>query len=222
MKILAVSDRVMEQLYRPDVATLYPGIDLIIGCGDLPYYYLEFLASALDAYVVFVHGNHDQGAQYTADGRKLTSVQGGVDLHATTIYHDNLILAGLEGSMRYRPGAIYMYSEWEMRLQIARLVPRLIWNHRRFGRALDILVTHSPPLGIHDRPDLAHTGFGVFLWLLRRFKPRLMLHGHIHAFRRDLPRITKYGDTLVVNVYPYRLLDLSMLPTPDAVISPQR
>ena len=42
MKILAVSDRVMDQIYCTDVRQKYPDVDLVIGCGDLPFYYLEF------------------------------------------------------------------------------------------------------------------------------------------------------------------------------------
>ena len=39
-----------------------------------------------------------------------------------------------------------MYSEPEMRRQVARLLPPLLINRVRHGRFLDILVTHSPPV----------------------------------------------------------------------------
>ena len=55
-----------------------------------------------------------------------------------------------------------------------RLTPPLLWNHATHGHALDILVTHSPPAGIHDGPDRAHQGFAAFLWLMRTFKPALL------------------------------------------------
>jgi predicted phosphodiesterase len=83
MKILAVSDRVVDQLYSSRVSKNYPDIDLLISCGDLPFYYLEFLVSALDAPMVYVLGNHDQSPQYTADGRTLSEVHGGQDIHAS-------------------------------------------------------------------------------------------------------------------------------------------
>jgi Icc-related predicted phosphoesterase len=95
-----------------------------------------------------------------------------------------------------------------MRGQVARLIPQLLWNRQRHGRYLDVLVTHSPPFGIHDRTDLPHTGFKIFLQLMRVFKPRYLLHGHIHIYRRDTARRTQVGGTEVINVYPYKLLDI--------------
>ncbi|MCB9422615.1 MAG: metallophosphoesterase [Ardenticatenaceae bacterium] len=215
MKILAVSDRVLDQLYCSDVKQKYANIDLLIGCGDLPFYYLDFLISALDVPLIYVLGNHDQGPQYTADGRVLTEVRGGRDIHARCVMFEGLLIAGLEGSMRYRPQAPLMYSEAEMRQQIARLVPRLLLNRQRYGRYLDILVTHSPPFGIHDRSDIAHTGFKIFNTFIKLFKPRYMLHGHIHLYRQDTPRVTLVESTKVINVYPYRVLDISKPPEPS-------
>lgn len=208
MRILAVSDRVLDKLYSGRARQDFPQVDLIIGCGDLPFYYLDFLTSALDAQLVYVRGNHDHGPQYAADGRIWREVRGGTDIHGKIIARKGLILAGLQGSMRYKAHADYMYTESEMRVVIAQMVPRLLWNRQRFGRALDVLVTHSPPFGIHDRPDLPHTGFKVFLSFLRLFKPRYHLHGHIHVYRRDEIVYTRHEETNVINVYPYYLLEI--------------
>lgn len=222
MKILAVSDRVMDQLYCSDVRKKFPGVDLIVGCGDLPFYYLEFLVSALDRRLVFVRGNHDKGPQYTIDGRILEQVRGGDDIHGRSLMRAGLLFAGLEGSMRYRPHAPFMYTEPEMRYQIAQLLPALLRNKLLYGRFLDVLVAHSPPYGIHDRQDLPHTGFKIMRNLLQWIKPRLMLHGHIHIYRRDTVTVTKFEETTIVNVYPYRLLDFNNLPSgsqaPQAIL----
>ncbi len=211
MKILAVSDRVLDRLYHSKVREKYGDVELIIGCGDLPFYYLDFLVSALDVPLVYVLGNHDGGPQYTSDKRKLTGVDGGLYIHGQIVNIDGLLLAGLDGSMRYRPRAPYMYSEAEMRGQVARLIPQLLWNRQRYGRYLDVLVTHSPPFGIHDRRDLPHTGFKVFLQLIRMFKPRYLLHGHVHIYRRNTNVQTKANNTEVINVYPYRLIDIPVV-----------
>ena len=98
-----------------------------------------------------------------------------------------------------------------MRGQIARLVPSLLWNRRKYGRYLDVLVTHSPPFGVHDRKDLPHTGFKVFLQFMRVFKPRYLLHGHIHVYRQDTVRQTRVEETEVINVYPYKFLDIPLI-----------
>lgn len=207
MKILAVSDRVMDQLYCADVRQKYPDIDLIVGCGDLPFYYLEFLISALDRRLVYVRGNHDKGPQYTVDGRQLLYVEGGSDIHARCVERNGLLIAGLEGSMRYRPHAPYMYTETEMCMVVAGMLPKLLRNKVKYGRYLDILITHSPPFGIHDKTDIPHTGFKIFLNFMQWFRPKYLLHGHIHIYRQDTPRITRYLDTTVINVYPYFVLD---------------
>jgi Icc-related predicted phosphoesterase len=208
MKILAVSDRVLDKLYSGTIRQAYADVDLMIGCGDLPFYYLDFLTSAIDAPLVYVRGNHDEGLQYAVDGRVWRDVRGGVDIHGKVVARKGVILAGLQGSMRYKAHAGYMYTEAEMRRVVAQLVPRLLWNRQRLGRALDVLVTHSPPFGIHDRPDLPHTGFKVFLSFLRLFKPRYHLHGHIHIYRQDEVSETRFEETTVVNVYPYKVLEI--------------
>lgn len=208
MKILAVSDRVLDKLYSGQTRPMFSDVELIVGCGDLPFYYLDFLTSALDAPLVYVRGNHDEGAQYASDGRVWNEVRGGVDIHSKVVARRGLILAGLQGSMRYKAHSEYMYSESEMRVVVAQMVPRLLWNRQRFGRALDVLVTHSPPFGIHDRSDLPHTGFKVFLSFLRLFKPRYHLHGHVHIYRQDEVVNTRYSETEIINVYPYKVLDI--------------
>lgn len=203
MKILAVSDKVLPQLYSPTVKERYPDVDLLLACGDLPFYYLDFLASAFGKPMYYVKGNHDSGRQYTANRGQVTDVRGGNDLHAQSVMHKDLLIAGLEGSMRYQPRKTQQYSENEMILEVLRLIPRLMWNRVRYGRYLDILITHSPVLGIHDEDDRVHTGFRVFRWLLRFAQPRYMLHGHIHIYGNTERQITQFGKTQIVNVYPY-------------------
>ena len=48
MKILAISDQVMEQLYSPRVKETFAHVNLVVGCGDLPFYYLEYVVSMLN------------------------------------------------------------------------------------------------------------------------------------------------------------------------------
>ena len=208
MKILALSDEVLEQVYSPSLRERYGDVDLVLGCGDLPFYYLEFVVSTLDVPLLYVLGNHDRGPQYTADGRVLTSVQGGCNIHGHLVQEQGLFIGGLQGSMRYRPEAPLMYTEAEMRLEILKLLPRLWLNRVRYGRALDILITHSPPFGIHDQPDLPHKGFQSFLPLLKFAQPRYFLHGHIHLYR-SIPQETQFGPTTIINVYPLRVLEVA-------------
>ena len=84
MKVLFVSDKVVEHLYSPSIATRYGDVELVVGCGDLPYYYLEFLQSILNTSLTYVHGNHDPEREYLADGSSVTGPMGGVNLHCLT------------------------------------------------------------------------------------------------------------------------------------------
>jgi Icc-related predicted phosphoesterase len=205
MKILALSDRVVESIYSPQVCEMYGDVSLVVGCGDLPYYYLEYVVTQLPVPVVYVHGNHDR-TQHMADGRRVVVPEGCLSLEGQTVEAAGLLLAGLGGSMRYQPDAPHQYTEREMRARVVALAPKLLANHLMHGRYLDILVTHSPPLGIHDDHDLPHQGFKSLLTLMRYFKPRLMLHGHTHIYRRDNPTTTRYHQTDIVNVYPNRVI----------------
>ena len=67
-------------------------------------------------------------------------------------------------------------------------------------------MTHAPPRGVHDGEDLTHQGFEAFHRFLQMARPRLMLHGHIHAHPNLAQMQTELYDTLVVNVYPYQML----------------
>ncbi len=206
MKILALSDRVVEAIYSPQVRDLYGDVDIVVGCGDLPYYYLEYVVTVLNVPVYYVYGNHDK-TQYMSDGRRVVAPEGCISLEGRAENVDGVLIAGLGGSIRYQPNSTNQYSEMEMRLRVLQLAPRLLLNKARYGRFLDLLVTHSPPYGIHDGEDLPHRGFKVFLTLMHYFKPRYLLHGHTHLYRRDAIWGTQYHNTRVRNVYPARLID---------------
>lgn len=210
VKILCVSDKVVEHLYSPSVAERLSDVDLILGCGDLPYYYLEFLLTVLNKPLLYVHGNHDPEREYLSDGSAVTGPSGAINLHCATYSQKNLLLAGLEGSIRYRDG-LFQYTQREMWYNVLYLIPRLLINKVRYGRYLDILVAHSPPYGIHNGEDRVHVGFRSFLWLMKTFKPRYLIHGHRHIFSPAEVTKTQYIDTKVINIYPYKILDVEVL-----------
>src|SRR5215211_6171103 len=59
VKILAVSDEVVERLYSLCTSGHFEDVELILGCGDLPYPYLENLVTFLNKPLMYVPGNHD-------------------------------------------------------------------------------------------------------------------------------------------------------------------
>jgi Icc-related predicted phosphoesterase len=90
-------------------------------------------------------------------------------------------------------------------------LPRLYLNKINYRRALDILITHSPPFGIHDEETKAHQGLKAINWLLRVAKPRYHFHGHTHFQRRNLsPSETVSRETTIINIFPYKIIDAAL------------
>jgi len=212
MRALVISDKVEPILYSAGITRHVGAIDLVISCGDLPHYYLEFITSMLGKPTYYVYGNHGREVEYQVGKgetwHRVTEPMGATNLHAAAVKEGDLLLAGLEGSIRYNDAPRFQYTEQAMWAEIWRLAPKLMMNRIRYGRYLDVLVAHSPPWGIHDQPDRPHQGFKSFLWFMRRFKPRYLLHGHIHLYRRNVVTESLFEATTVINVYPYRLMNL--------------
>jgi Icc-related predicted phosphoesterase len=204
LKILAVSDVVVDRLYSTDIVEHFRDVELILGCGDLPYEYLEFLVSVLNVPLLFVPGNHDP--QY--DKKNPVARADGCDLLDHRVKRiKGFNLAGMGGSIRYKPDPPNQYTQVEMYARILSFLPGLL--RQRVQTGVDIMIAHSPPLGIHDEKDPAHVGFLAFRDFIRVFKPRYFLHGHTLVYKSNLlPPVTKVGATTVINIYPYRLLEV--------------
>jgi Icc-related predicted phosphoesterase len=211
VKVLAVSDRVESHIYSEAIRDRYADAGIVFSCGDLPYYYLEYIVTMLTVPLLYVRGNHDDRPQHTSTGRVITRPQGCIDVHERLVCRAGLLVGGIEGSMRYRPEGECMYTDYEIALKLARMTPGLVFNRLRHGRYLDVLVTHSPPYGIHDDTDLAHTGFRPLLPFMRLFRPRYLLHGHVHRYDPRTATESRYEDTFVINVYPHKLLDIILI-----------
>jgi Icc-related predicted phosphoesterase len=208
MKVLAISDKVVPILYSPAIRHVAGGADVVLGCGDLPLYYIDYIVSMLDIPCYLVQGNHASGAEFQPDVGIVARRRHPMDVDQQVVVEQDLIIAGLEGSIRYNRNPRFQYTQGEMWRKVWSLVPGLLWNRLRHGRFLDIVVAHSPPAGIHDGPDRAHQGFESFLWLMRTFRPRYLLHGHKHVYRNDETTVTQYHDTTVINVYPWRIIEV--------------
>jgi uncharacterized protein len=208
LKILAVSDEVDPRLYGNTCnLRAKPKPDVLLACGDLPSYYLDYLVSHFDVPLYAIHGNHDSPPPQ--EGSSGFERCGATWIGGRAVAAGDLLLAGFDGSLRYNDGA-YQASQTEMHAAVRALIPRLILNKMRYGRFLDVLITHAPPRGVHDQSDRCHSGFDAFRWLVQTFKPRYHLHGHIHLYDRRTPTVTRLGRTDIVNVYPFRELSLSI------------
>ena len=223
MKVLCISDTTDTLIYSSVAPELYRDVDFVISAGDLPLRYYDYIQTVLKKDVYYVYGNHNleefghmmKGGSLTLHNDSLVPqlpAFGGNFVDGRIIYdkYHDLIIAGLGGSMLYNGGES-QYTEREMKMRIARLYPKLIYNKKRYGRYLDILITHAPPRGMGDGEDLCHKGFDCFLQFMDKFQPRYLLHGHVHLDDINAPRITEYKGTKVINIYKNYILEDEIL-----------
>ena len=215
MKILCISDQIDPLVYSPSIKERFADVDLILSAGDLPLDYLDFIISSLNKTLYFVFGNHHtQELKFfkktwdvpAFNDEKKNFCCGAVHLGTKVKIEDNLIVAGLGGSMRYNSG-INQFTDLEMYIEIIKIIPQLVWNRIFRGRYLDILLTHAPPRGIHDKADKCHWGFKAYLWFMKVFKPKYLIHGHIHLYDLCDVRCTKWENTMVINAYSHYVID---------------
>lgn len=206
MKILAVTDEIVERLYPLATSGHFADVSLILACGDLPYTYLEYLVTILNVPLGYVPGNHDP--EYDPLFAS-TRAEGCENLDGRVARLCGLTIAGLGGSPRYHPYGVNQYSQSEMMRRALHLALSLIWIRLAHGQKLDILITHSPPEGIHDDNTQAHRGLRAINHLIRWTRPRYHLHGHVHFQRRNLiTSSTTLGPTRIINVFPYQVIEI--------------
>ncbi|TMB68782.1 MAG: metallophosphoesterase [Chloroflexi bacterium] len=195
MRLLAVSDEVESQLLDERTVEAQGRVDLVIGCGDLPADYLDALATLYAAPLVFVRGNHDPPGRQ-GDYPQEAEIDGRV------VKERGLLIAGLEGSIRYSDGA-HQYTERQMMAKVRALRLRLRLRHP------DILITHGPPAGVNEGTDAPHRGLNAVRRAVEWMRPRLLLHGHVHPYGREIIREGRLGETRVINVVGHRLIELA-------------
>ncbi|MEA3407564.1 MAG: metallophosphoesterase [Chloroflexota bacterium] len=207
MKILTVSDKPDDLVYSPNIRKRFGDVDLVLSCGDLPFNYLEYIVSMLRTKrLYYVCGNH-QCKTIKRSGEIKVAPEGCENIHGRVVNHKGLLIGGLEGSIRYS-GDSHQYTELQMHWNVWKMAPRLYWNRLRYGRAIDILITHAPPRGIGDADDLCHRGFRAFLKFMDMYSPRYLIHGHVHLYRRNAQRRRQYRETTVINTYGHQVIEI--------------
>jgi len=201
--ILAVSDVELPYIYTAVTRGTFKHIDFIISCGDLPFTYLEYILTLMDRNLYYVRGNHAPAIQ----GFK-SEPEGAQNLHMNTfVTNDGILIAGIEGSLVYNYGP-YQYTQAQMWAMVYQLVPKLMINYLRYGRFLDIFVTHAPPWKIHDQPDQAHQGVKAFRWLVESFQPKFHLHGHTSNYLSRQKMVTQLGKTTIIHINGYKEIEI--------------
>jgi hypothetical protein len=218
-RVLALADEVNESLYGPQVRALRP--DLVVACGDLPFDYLEYIVTMTNVPLLYVPGNHDPDLSKrpsSPDHPPIMSApmadllvdppgpKGCISVDGDVCDAAGVTVAGLGGSIRYSRGP-NQYTQGEM----TRRALRLEWKHARRrlrGRpGIQILLTHSPPLGVGDGRDPAHQGFKAFHRLMDKVSPSVLIHGHVHPYGTSSGDHS-VGATRVVNAVAYKMLEV--------------
>lgn len=187
MRILAIADKEDALLCSRITSKAQRTPDLVISCGDLRPSYLDFVATTANAPLFYVRGNHDTNECGYED-------MGGTALGGRIVTVKGLRIAGLDGSLDYRPG-IVGFSERQMRCNALLLATRAC-----LIGGVDVLVTHAPPRGYGDLEDFPHRGFACFNWLLDVLHPTILLHGHTHLeYGRVARELAHPSGTRIVN-----------------------
>ena len=156
--------------------------DVLLALGDMADTVILEAAEAWQCSAVFaVKGNHDSEAPFPEPI---------VDLHLRTCDLGGVRFGGLNGCLQYKPRGSFLYYQEEVEAFL-EVFP-----------AVDILLSHNSPRGVHDREDEVHTGFSALNSYLDRAAPRLLLHGHQHVDSE-----TQVGKTAVIGVFGWRMIE---------------
>jgi uncharacterized protein len=181
LRALALAD---EPPYVPLERLLEQEVDIVLCLGDLSRQDLEPLGSARLP-KLGVHGNHDDGGEFTGLGIE--------SVHLRRVEVGGLWFGGFSGSHEYHRD------------------PRYTWSQKRASKLLsklghvDVLLAHSPPLGINDdADDPAHVGLVGLREYVEREHPAMLLHGHTYP---PLP-VERFAETAIRHVRGHRFVTL--------------
>ena len=222
VRVLVIADEVASNLHVRTLRDLAP--ELVLSAGDLPWDYLEYVASAVDAPMLFVPGNHDPEIQRRRRDPDDADIGNGIPCNAPRPWGAvnvdqqvreaaGLRIAGLGGCVRYNDGP-HQYTQRQYAGRTRRLLRRARWRG-----PVDVLLTHAPPLGLGDGEDGPHVGIESLHTALGRLKPTWHLHGHIHPYGRTMPD-RQVGPTTVRNVIPWRMIEIEPRSAREALASP--
>ena len=203
MKILTISDEECMALWDYYMPGRLDEYDLIISCGDLKAKYLSFLVTMAKCPVLYVPGNHDTTYEKSPP-------EGCNCIDGQIVTYNGVRILGLGGCRKYHPGP-HQYTDRQMRRRIGRLRWKL-WRMK----GVDIVVTHAAPEDLGDDEDKAHWGFPAFVDLINKYKPKYLVHGHVHmSYGHNIPREIEYNGTTVINAYERYVLDVPDVPFPE-------
>jgi len=195
VKILVLADEEERSLWDYYSKEKTAGVDLILSAGDLKSDYLSFLVTVVNRPLLYVRGNHD--THYTMRPPE------GCDCIEDKIFNvGGLRILGLGGCYMYNGGP-NQYTEKQMESRIRKLRFKLMRSN-----GVDIVLTHAPARGYGDADDIVHMGYECFLPLLDKYKPKYLIHGHVHkSYGHEFQRERWYNATKIINACGSYIID---------------
>jgi calcineurin-like phosphoesterase family protein len=201
-KVVLISDThsqhrsMLEPVPDGDIL-IYAGDATMVGRVDEVAAFGLWFRSLPHRHKVFVAGNHDwmfQRNRTMALSLLNSGLIGNERVPAVKYLEDSL--ADIEGLRIYGSPWQPAFMDWAFNVDRGEAIRRY-WD--MIPEGIDILVTHGPPMGIHDQthPHLGseHLGCEELMAAVERVKPRIHVFGHIHGGYGK----TRYVNTLFVN-----------------------
>ena len=189
-KILCISDiEILNKMEENLLKQRFKDIDFIMSAGDVSNRYLDYLVSVLNKDIIIVNGNHIYHKDYPITFAK--------NIDGKFLKYKGLRILGLDGCRVYSFKE-HQYTENQMKMKIFKNIFYLLGG-------VDIVLSHASPSGIHDVNDGVHEGFKIFHKIIKYFKPKLWIHGHIHLPNFMVYQDTVIGKTTVSNTFGYRV-----------------
>ncbi len=176
MKILAVADihgaQYRLNLVLKNIEIYFP--ELVVICGDITQFGPGELAKnfldQISVETLAITGNID-----TADVSKGIDDSKAINIEMKRVVKKGIPFVGISGAISKQFKII---------------------DEKKLLDENSVLVSHEPPHGAQDKIFLGmHSGSKELKEIIKKYKPRLLLCGHIH----EDPGFTKIGETMVVN-----------------------
>ncbi len=159
-------------------------VDMVIVAGDITNFggkdEAKKILSAIPVRKVAVPGNCDH-----PDIVDVFEETGTESAHGRRFEMNSMQFSGLGASNPLPFGTLFTYSEENIYTFLDSLLP-----------GSDILITHTPPVGILDRTTFGHHGGSESIRkVVEKYRPVLHVFGHIH----ESPGVERIGETVFVN-----------------------
>lgn len=159
-------------------------VDIVLVAGDITHFggpsEARRILSAIPVRKVAVPGNCDP-----PEIVDIFQETGTESAHGKRVELEDICFAGLGAANPMPFSTLFTYSEENIHMILDAIMD-----------GCDVMITHTPPMGILDRTTFGHLGGSVSIRkVVERYGPALHVFGHIH----ESPGYERIGETVFVN-----------------------